>query len=77
MSTLSHEQRNWLPAYTITLCVAASLFLGVRLLSRWHLLKCQQTAGRFGVDDLFITMAWALSIAWSALIVICTSLLPV
>jgi urea transporter len=74
MDSLSHEQRNWLPAYTITLCVAASVLLCIRLASRLHILKCQQTAGQFGIDDLFITIAWALSIAWSALIVICMSL---
>jgi hypothetical protein len=74
MGSLSHEQRNWLPAYTVTLCVAASVLLCIRLLSRWHLLQCQQTAGRFGIDDLFITIAWALSLAWSVLIVICMSL---
>src|ERR1700744_6671599 len=74
MLTLSHEERNWLPAYTITLWVAASLLLIIRLLSRWRLFKCQQAAAQFGVDDLFITLAWALSIPWSALCVICTPL---
>jgi hypothetical protein len=64
MGSSSHEQRNWLPAYTITLCAAATILLWIRLLSRWQLLKCQQPAGRFGIDDLFIALAWALSMAW-------------
>jgi hypothetical protein len=74
MLSLSHEERNWLPAYTITLCVAASLLLFIRLLSRCRLFKCQQAAGQFGVDDLFITLAWAISIPWSALCVVCMPL---
>lgn len=59
---LSHESREWLPAYFIPLEFFTTILLGVRLLSRF-----QWEKSRLGLDDLFITMAWAIGVVNTSL----------
>ena len=66
MDQLSHSRREWLPAYDITLQVITTLLIGIRLLSRFH-----HTGGILGIDDLFISIAWAITTAGNALILLC------
>ena len=52
------EKREWMPAYVITFQVVTTLLLGVRLISRF-----KKLGGGLGLDDLFIGIAWTISVA--------------
>lgn len=54
MDLSSHEERNWLPAYAITIQAITTALLSIRLISR------VRSGGQAGLDDAFITIAWAL-----------------
>jgi peptidoglycan/LPS O-acetylase OafA/YrhL len=58
MDTTKHERRTWMPAYALTIGVVTTLLLAVRLFSR-----VTRAGGRWGVDDVFITIAWAVATA--------------
>jgi hypothetical protein len=47
------------------MCAVMTILLWTRLLSR-----CWRIGGRFGIDDVFITIAWIFAMAWGTLIVI-------
>jgi hypothetical protein len=68
---LPHNERNWLPAYYFVICAATSTLVLIRLLSR-----VKRIGGTFGYDDLFITIAWLLSICAGTLSVIGRRTLP-
>jgi hypothetical protein len=67
MDYTNHEKRTWMPAYAITLEIVTTLLLSIRLLSRVN-----RTGGRLGLDDVFITIAWAIATVNIGLIVKCT-----
>jgi hypothetical protein len=71
MDGLSHERREWLPAYMVGLQVVTTLLLGVRLLSRitWR-------GGGLGLDDFFITLGWAVGTANTGVSIYGTTLVP-
>jgi hypothetical protein len=45
-----------MPPFAITIEVFTTILLAIRLWSRF-----QRTGGRLGLDDLFISIAWALA----------------
>jgi hypothetical protein len=47
------------------MCAVMTVLLWIRIL-----LRCWRIGGRFGLDDLFITIAWMFAMAWGTLIVI-------
>jgi hypothetical protein len=65
ITSLPHNQRNWMPAYASIIFGATTFLLGIRLFTRF-----QGRGGSFGVDDVFITIAWALLAAMVALLII-------
>jgi hypothetical protein len=66
MDYTNHERRTWIPAYAITIEIVTTLLLAIRLLSRVN-----KTGGRLGLDDVFITIAWAIATVNIGLIVKC------
>jgi hypothetical protein len=54
-TSLSHAQRNWMPAFAIPVQAVTTVLLFIRLLSRFH-----RNGGQIGLDDLFIFLAWVL-----------------
>ena len=71
MASLSHEQRNWMPEYYGVLATLTALMVSIRLLSRFL-----RVGGRFGIDDMFITLAWLISTPAGVLSVIGLHSLP-
>lgn len=67
MDLQNHERRTWMPAYALTIQTLATLLIGIRFLSRVN-----GTGGRFGLDDAFIGIAWAIATVNIGLIVKCT-----
>jgi hypothetical protein len=65
MASLSHAVRDWMPAYYGVLATLTAILFSLRLLSRFL-----RVGGRFGIDDLFITVAWLISIPAGVLSVI-------
>ncbi|KAI6831932.1 hypothetical protein KC340_g3538 [Hortaea werneckii] len=55
-------QRKWMPPYTITLCAASTIMLGLRL---W--LRATKKAGNLGLDDLLLLGAWVTVVLFTAL----------
>ncbi|KAI7284066.1 hypothetical protein KC345_g2565 [Hortaea werneckii] len=55
-------QRQWMPPYTITLCAASTIMLGMRL---W--LRATKKAGNLGLDDLLLFGAWVTVVLFTAL----------
>lgn len=55
-----------MPAYAITIEIVTTLLLAIRLLSRVN-----RTGGKLGLDDVFITIAWAIATVNIGLIVKC------
>jgi len=49
-------RRTWLPAYTITIKGITTIFFSIRIYSR-----LKGTGGVFGLDDVFISLAWGLA----------------
>jgi hypothetical protein len=58
------EERNWMPIYAITIQVVTTLLLSIRLLSRLR------PGGLPGLDDIFITIAWLLASALTAVVLL-------
>ncbi|KAI7247011.1 hypothetical protein KC352_g13915, partial [Hortaea werneckii] len=54
--------REWMPPYTITLCAASTIMLGMRL---W--LRATKKAGNLGLDDLLLLGAWVTVVLFTAL----------
>jgi hypothetical protein len=54
-----------MPAYASIIFGTTTFLLGIRLFTRF-----QGRGGSFGVDDVFITIAWALLAAMVALLII-------
>ncbi|TID16456.1 hypothetical protein E6O75_ATG11574 [Venturia nashicola] len=52
----NHERRTWMPAYALTIQALSTLLVGIRFLSRVN-----KTGGSFGLDDVFIAIAWAIA----------------
>jgi hypothetical protein len=71
MASLSHEQRNWMPEYYGVLAALTASMISIRLLSRFL-----RIGERFGIDDMFITLAWLISIPAGVLSVIGLHSLP-
>jgi len=65
MDDFSHERRTWMPAYALTIQITTTLLLGIRLVTRF-----QRTGGKLGLDDLCITIGWAIATANIALIIL-------
>ncbi|QDS67865.1 hypothetical protein FKW77_007831 [Venturia effusa] len=56
MDLNNHERRTWMPSYALAIQTISTLLVGIRFLSRVN-----GTGGRFGVDDVFIGIAWAIA----------------
>ncbi|KAI7281445.1 hypothetical protein KC345_g4153 [Hortaea werneckii] len=54
------EESTWLPAYSITLTVASSIPILIRLF-----LRSRNEGGGFGLDDLFLVPGWLLNIGFT------------
>jgi hypothetical protein len=63
MVQLPHNHRNWMGPYAITLEIVTTILLWVRLISRFSTKK-------LGVDDLFITIAWAVAIGHTVMLLV-------
>jgi hypothetical protein len=59
-----------MPAFTIAVYVFMTSLLGIRLASR-----LQRGGSKFGIDDVFILLAWAIATASSMLVIISTAIL--
>lgn len=55
-----------MPVYALTIQIVTTLLLTIRLISRVN-----GTGGRFGFDDVFITIAWAIATVNIGLIIKC------
>jgi hypothetical protein len=62
-----HSERNWLPAYALTIQIVVTFLVWVRLISRFS------TNGRPGFDDVLIFLAWILGTAVTAACILCES----
>ena len=60
-----HSERNWLPAYALTIQIIVTFLVWVRLISRFS------TNGRPGFDDVLIFLAWILGTAVTAVCILC------
>ena len=65
MFSLPHNRRTWMPAFSLTMLIAATLLLGIRLFSR-----IRRNAGTFGLDDVFVTLGWAAATVANALVLL-------
>ncbi|TID18911.1 hypothetical protein E2P81_ATG05887 [Venturia nashicola] len=59
-----HSERNWLPAYALTIQIIVSFLVWVRLISRFS------TTGRPGFDDVLIFLAWILGTLMTAVCIL-------
>lgn len=64
---LSHEQRNWMPALVLPIQIVTTVLLWIRLIARFR-----RTGGQFGLDDVFIAVAWILGTGVSAAVLLGT-----
>lgn len=62
---LDHSERNWLPAYALTIQIVVTFLVWVRIISRLT------TNGRAGFDDVLIFFAWILGTLMTAACILC------
>jgi hypothetical protein len=60
-----HSERNWLPAYALTIQIIVTFLVWVRIISRFSI------NGRAGFDDVLIFLAWILGTAVTAACILC------
>jgi hypothetical protein len=60
------QERNWMPAYALTVQIVTTFLLWTRILNRFT------TRGQVGFDDVMIFLAWILGTALTILVLLCT-----
>jgi hypothetical protein len=59
-----NERREWMPVYAITIVTVTTVLMSIRLLASYHRLT-----RRFGLDDLFLVLGWALAVVMTFVVV--------
>lgn len=60
-----YSERNWMPAYALTIQIIVTFLVWIRLISRFS------PNGRFGFDDVLIFLAWILGTLLTAVCILC------